>query len=731
MNLREAMGGGLLGARSHLLDNLMLMGAAAISLIVSLPRLAPGLPMGVDSSSHLSKVMFISDSLIRYGTIPFWNPDWYAGTPFLLLYPPLGYVLAGLLGVAIGPVLAYKLVDLTFYVVAPFTVYWLAKDLGFPRLESACAALLYSTVPQVVQNYVFFDRFPTTLAIVFFCLFVIWFRRTLRSLSIRRMIVPSTLLAAIVMTHHLSGFIAVLVALIYVIAAWPRRTNVIRHLLIGFGAIVGGLALSGFWLIPYAAALMELPPNPFFNRNVTFPFLSFTYFGVQVASAILGIAQFILAVVGFQMLGNRIYRPKLRFQPFELVLVLLAGMVPYELGQMSGSPALEQIGIAIIVLAFVVFLAEALGRCLRGRFERSTEHYRFLGLWFLFFLWAGLGYYAIPIVWFQPFKTIWVSLDVYRFWLYLAIPIVVLAAMGAVRAVRLALTKSKLLTILLLLLICVPVTLSPALRVSDSVNKPINDQLPFSTANSEIPSALIDYFDQENASGRILAIKCPLWIYLLPRYTDKATIDGWYPQSKLVRMLVEINDYRFDDLETTEPESERTAIWRRLIDNNELLGIEWLMVCELDPSETRIIVENSSFRRSLTIPYENTQISIYKAFPEVILISTSASGNFQIIMERPSPDHLRLRLNDVPSGTVIQIREAHFPTWAATANGVPVDVTGDEEGYITLKVDSWMTTVDIVQQPNRMIDKISWAVTLVTLVCLVSVSIMRPRNAAT
>ena len=56
-------------------QNLILAAAFIFSLIVSLPRLGAGLPMGVDSSSHLSKVMFVTDSLMQYGTIPFWNPD--------------------------------------------------------------------------------------------------------------------------------------------------------------------------------------------------------------------------------------------------------------------------------------------------------------------------------------------------------------------------------------------------------------------------------------------------------------------------------------------------------------------------------------------------------------------------------------------------------------------------------------------------------------------------------
>jgi len=716
-------------AHSRSLENLLLVTAVGISLLVSLPRLAPGLPMGVDSSSHLPKVIFISDSLIRYGRIPLWNPDWYAGTPFLLLYSPLSYVLTGLLGVLIGPVLAYKLIDLVFYVAAPIAVFLLAKDFGLPRLESACAAVLYSTVPEVVSNYIFFGRFPTTISIILLCFFLISLRRVLRSLNVRRVIVPSILLASIVLTHHLSGLIAVLVACIYIVAAWPRREKAIHHLGIGLGVIVAGLVLAAFWLIPYVGALSELPENPFFNRNVTFPFLKFMYFGVDVAGALLGIAQFILAVVGFQILAGKIYRPKLRFQPVHLVLSLLAGMVPYQVGEMLGASALMQFGIALIVLAFVAFLAEILQRCFRGTFERATEGHKFLCLWFLFFLWAGLGYYAIPIVWFQPFKTIWMSLDVERFWLYLAIPMVALAAVGAVRAVRKVSMKSRFLAALLIVLICVPVFVSPALRVWYAVSQPINSHLPFSAANSEIPSELISYFDGEASSGRLLGVKCPLWVYLLPSYTGKPIIDGWYPQSKLVRILVDVNDYRIDDLETAESDNKRIAIWRNLIDHSDLLGIEWLMICDLKPSERRMLVENSTFGEVLTTPYEDTYISIYKSTPEVKLAVITPPDNAKVGLEWLSPDHIRLRLSHPPEGAIIQVRVAYFPTWTAVADGKPVPVTADKEGYIQLKVDSWMTTIDIVQQGNRPLDSVAWALSAVALISLLAIAIVGPRHA--
>jgi hypothetical protein len=710
------------------MENLILVTAVAFSLSVALPRLGPGLPMGVDSSSHLSKVMFISDSLVRYGKVPFWSSDWYGGTPFLLLYSPLSYLLTGVLGVMTGPVLAYKLVDLVFYVAAPLGVYWLAKDFSLTRLESTSAALLYSMIPEVVGNYVFFDRFPTTISIVLVCLFLISLKHALYSKTVRWAIAPSLLLALIVLTHQLSGLIAVLIGCIYVTATLPHPPHRIRHLAIGLGTIAGGLGLSAFWLIPYTVALTMLPQNPFFNRNVTFPFLRLTYFGADVATGLLGIAQFILAALGFQILIGKMFRPRLRLQTIHLMSMLLGGMASYQLGELLSSPTITQLGTVIVVLAFVAFLGEVVQRCLGGALVRSMGNRKFVCLWFLFFLWAGLGYYALPVVWFYPIKTIWMSLDVDRFWLYLAIPISLLAGIGVTRSVRFASMRSKYLAIVLIVLVATPVLAGPVLKTWISDTQDLNPHLPYSAANADVPAAIIDYFRAEKSPGRILAIKCPLWIYLLPSLVNKPTIDGWYPQSKLLNRLVKIGDYRIDDLEDAPSDYNRTLTWRDLIDHSDLLGIGWLMIGGVNQTEKSLLVEGSSFGEILVVPYEETYISIFKSTHDVTLVAASPPGQLEVAMERLSPDHIRLKISrsEARNKTVtIQVREAYFSSWVASADGKAIPIVKDDEGYIKLTVEPWITTIDITQEGDQTVNTAGWAMTIITLIALVVVTMSR------
>ena len=76
--------------------------------------------------------------------------------------------------------------------------------------------------------------------------------------------------------------------------------------LLKLGAVaVGTFAITAFWLVPFITSYGLFSANQFYNRNVIFPFLRFTYFGYEVSSYLLGIAQFVLAAVAIQSIIGR------------------------------------------------------------------------------------------------------------------------------------------------------------------------------------------------------------------------------------------------------------------------------------------------------------------------------------------------------------------------------------------------------------------------------------------
>ena len=153
----------------------LVLAAGIFSLLVAVCfRFRDGVPMGVDSSSHLFKVLFIYKTFSVGGSLPSWCSEWYGGTAFLLSYPPLAYGISFLFSIITkDPLLSYKILDAVFYAIGPIALAYLINHLGFTKGEAAISAVLFALSPIVMENYLFFDRFNTTISIPLLCLFLV------------------------------------------------------------------------------------------------------------------------------------------------------------------------------------------------------------------------------------------------------------------------------------------------------------------------------------------------------------------------------------------------------------------------------------------------------------------------------------------------------------------------------------------------------------------------------
>jgi uncharacterized membrane protein len=695
----------------------MLVAAVIVSVGVTLHRFGPGIPMSVDTTSHLYKILFLQHWW-KQGVFPFWSPDWYAGSPALLLYPPLGYYLAaGLSMVGIEPVLSYKVVDAAFYWVAPISVYFLGKELGFSKGESALGALLFSVVPEVIENYIFFDRFPTVIAIPIFCAFIITFHRALLNRGGQiNLLSPILTWSALMLTHHLSALIAGIAAALMVILTFEKE-GFKRPLLKLVAVGVGTLGVTAFWLVPFLMYFGLFSANQFFNRNVTFPFLRFTYFGFDVASYLLGIAQFILAAVAVQSIIGRTFGKRIPVSATIFFPILLGGMAVFQTGEIVNNRALSYVGELVVAASFLVFLGQfVIVRSVRNLLSRRNGTLLAV-LWFVVFLWFGLGYFALPILQLRYISTIWTkTMDVYRIWLYLALPMGLLAARGLHRSASKLLSWKPLAVIVLLGLAVTPITVSVGLKMDYAFNHQVNLVLPYSTANAEIPHAIIDYFRNDSSPGRILAVNAPFWIYVLPNYVDKPIVDGWYPQTKLVTKLVEINDYRLDDLETAPNDTARFNTWRNLISQAGVLGVTWVMVGD-NGTLANMLMENTNFTERLSVSYGRVDLVVYKALEVPSLVETCGPNEGVKAVTRPNPDRIEVSFDTVQRATKIVVKEAYFPTWAATTDGQSLPVARDSKtGYILLTVPAGTNQLTLYQKPQPGIWSVVSIISL--LVCI-------------
>ena len=707
----------------------MLLFAVAISAIIALPRFAPGIPLSVDTTSHLYRVLFLSKWLSR-GVYPFWSSDWYGGSPTLLLYPPLCYffsVAISMLG--IDPLLSYKIVDAAFYCAAPLTLYLLAKEFGFSRGESAFAAVLYSVVPEVIENYLFYDRFPTVIAIPIFCAFVVMFHRTI--VGSRRwadFFMSILLMSALLLTHHLSALIAGIVSVL-VIVVERRKCNLARTLPVLTVLGAGTLCVTAFWFMPFLISLRLFSGNNFYNRNVIFPFITLSYFGVNVAVYLLGIIQFALALFAMSILSRKIYGNGIRLPFFMFFISLLGGMATYETGVSLVNPLLAYLGQCIVILSFVCFLGQFL---LVNPSSKTSGDNRILIIvfWFVIFMWIGLGYYSLPLLWLPYIREVWIrTMDVYRIWLYLALPMSALASMGFGKL--LLKTPSKLVSLSLIFLLATPMAVGVLLKVNYAFTAPVNGVLPYTVGNAEIPKPILDYFTHDVSSGRILGINVPFWIYVIPIYANKPILDGWYPQTKLVVPLVNVNDYRIDDLETTPSMAARLAIWGHLIADADALDITWIIIGGRKLADQLMI--GGRFTEQLAVRYATSQGSIdlvvYKINRVPSFVDIDSSTAEVVNVTQPNPDKIDLTFKATVSPSEALVKEAYFPTWQAVADGHKILISRENStGYILLAIPTGVTEITLYQNSDEDIWNVVSIIAIVVCCLGLASSLARRRS---
>ena len=688
--------------------------------------------MSIDTTSHLYRVLFLHQWLDQ-GVFPFWSPDWYAGSPSILLYPPLGYYLAiGVSATGVDPVLSYKLVDALFYWLAPLTVFFLGRELGFSKGESALGSLFFSVVPAVIENYLFFDRYPTVISIPFFCAFIIMFHRALSGQRIFIGMLGSIFtMSGLLLTHHLSALIAGVVAILMV-ALTAGKAGLTKPLTTLLIVAIGTLGLTSFWLVPFLGSFRLFSANGFYNRNVTFPFLRFLYFGFDVTSYLLGIAQFVLAAVATQSILSRVMTRRIPVHATAFFPILVLGMVLFQAGELLPGTysVLTVVGRAVVIASFTLFLGQFLVLP-AARQVISKQNGVFLTVvWFVIFLWIGLGYYSLPVLWLPYISEFWIkTMDVYRVWLYLALPMSLMAAVGFLRCATRIWRKKPVYTLVLLALIITPTASGVALKANYAFNNQVNGVLPYTAANAEIPQPVINYFRNDSSQGRILGIDVPLWIYLLPNYVGKPLVDGWYPQSKLVTPLLEINDYRLDDLETHTTDG-RLETWKSLIANSTLLDVTWLMIGNVSiANDLKASITAANFTERAAIPYQSGELMIFKTGNVPAFVE--AKGTYVQTVSRPTPDKIIVTLSPSSNPATILVKEAYFPTWAAeTDRGSLVVQRESGTGFIQVTVPPDTSQLIIYQTPQSNVWNMVSAISLAICVVFGTIVILRERRSS-
>ncbi|MGB9111894.1 MAG: YfhO family protein [Acidimicrobiales bacterium] len=209
---------------------------------------------GNDSAFHSEMVRYAT-AQFRAGHFPLdgWFPYLNLGSPFFMHYQSLGAMIAGALGLAIGPNLAFSLCLYLLLVTWPLSVYLGARLFGFSRWTSAFAALASTFIVSPIS--VGFEQ-GAYLSIGYGVWSQLWAMWTLplawgfswRAINDGRNYLWASLFIALTAAFHFeTGYIAFLAIPLWVIVSFRDfRVRLTRAVVVA----VGSLALSAWVIVP-------------------------------------------------------------------------------------------------------------------------------------------------------------------------------------------------------------------------------------------------------------------------------------------------------------------------------------------------------------------------------------------------------------------------------------------------------------------------------------------------
>jgi hypothetical protein len=229
----------------------MLLLASLTASAVVMPMLFLGNASGHDFQFHLASWLDIAGQWREGILFPRWAEwaNWGFGEPRFIFYPPASW----LLGATLGSVLPWKMAPGAFIwlalVLAALAMWRLARE-WLPRRQALTAGILYAVNPYHLVIVYYRSDFAELLASALFPLVVLGALRVARDGWARvpglalafALIWLSNAPAAVIATYSLSLLLVVGFALL----------RNLRALLAGATAMLGGLGLAAFYILPAA-----------------------------------------------------------------------------------------------------------------------------------------------------------------------------------------------------------------------------------------------------------------------------------------------------------------------------------------------------------------------------------------------------------------------------------------------------------------------------------------------
>lgn len=234
----------------------VLAGISFVILMVLNPRLIleANTPSGGDMAAHVAVPAYLRDVLLPEGRILGWSMDWFAGFPIFYFYFPLPSLVIVLLDVFLPYGVAFKIATFLGLLATPPAVYYLARSLRFGRPVATVTAGAGAAFIFMESFTIYGGNVLSTLAGEFSFSWSLALSLLYLGLLIRAVLddpkyqVPAALALAAAVLCHIITVIVIVTASLTVLTwkgAWRRALPI----------WVGGLAISGFWVLPLLARL--------------------------------------------------------------------------------------------------------------------------------------------------------------------------------------------------------------------------------------------------------------------------------------------------------------------------------------------------------------------------------------------------------------------------------------------------------------------------------------------
>ncbi len=229
-----------------------LSASATLGIAASHLLFAPGLPWGHDTFHHLWGVWAMSREIGWDNPLPLWLHGIGFGLPLLELYGPAGFYVALPFSLAgLGPAAALKGAFLAFGALGAAGMNAAVLSWTGDRRAALVAAAAYAFAPYRLLDQHYRAAFGESAGMAVFPFLFLLGTEAMRAGGRRRMAAGMVITALLFVTHPISALIGAAGLGIWALAI-PGRLRAVSRLA---GIWLGGAALAGFFLLPFAAGL--------------------------------------------------------------------------------------------------------------------------------------------------------------------------------------------------------------------------------------------------------------------------------------------------------------------------------------------------------------------------------------------------------------------------------------------------------------------------------------------